>query len=520
MKLATAEDMRRIDASAVKDHGLTVASLMERAGEAVVRVLEKEWASTQRRSVLVLCGKGNNGGDGLVVARLLKKKKVKVGVFLTAKPGDLSGEAALQFRKAQAAKVPLRVVEGPEGKKALATALQKADVILDALLGTGLSRKVEGTPREMILAAKVSGKPVLAVDVPSGMSADTGAILGEALPARVTVTFGLPKIGFYSRSGAALCGKVVVDPIGFPAGLLRSGSLSHEMTEATEVAACLPHYDDFIHKGTRGRLLVVAGATGLTGAAALCAMAAQRIGAGLVTVACPQSVNTILEMKLTEPMTAPVPEIEGGFLSPEAAGRIHHLAKNVDAVVLGPGIGRHKETGRLVKDLASSLSVPMVLDADALNLLGGPGEVLPRAPWVVTPHPGEAAWMLKTSVPEVEADRAKVAGQIARGYNATAVLKGRFTLIAGPKGPTRWNPTGNRALATGGTGDVLSGVIGGLLAQGLPPFEAAWSGAYLHGWAGEAASQGTGPDGMLAGDLLPFLPRALREVRESLREPR
>jgi NAD(P)H-hydrate epimerase len=267
-------------------------------------------------------------------------------------------------------------------------------------------------------------------------------------------------------------------------------------------------------------LVVVAGATGLTGAATLCAYGAQRIGAGLVTVACPESLNAILEVKLTEPMTAPVPEVEGGFLSLRAAGRILHLTTNVNAVVIGPGIGRHRETGQLLRDLLTKLTVPMVVDADALNLLGGQLDIFRavKAPVVLTPHPGEAAWLLKTSIMDVELNRVKVAKQIAEGYNTTVVLKGRFTVIASPQGEVRINPTGNRGLATAGTGDVLSGIIGGLLAQRLPAFEAATAGVYLHGLAGEWASRKLGPDGLLAGDLLPLLPRLLRRLKESHRE--
>jgi NAD(P)H-hydrate epimerase len=247
-----------------------------------------------------------------------------------------------------------------------------------------------------------------------------------------------------------------------------------------------------------------------------------RIGAGLVTVACPESLIPILGAKLTEPMTAPVPEVEGGFLSLKAAGRILHLTTNVNSVVIGPGIGRHRETGLLLREILTKLTVPMVVDADALNLLGGQLDIFKavRAPVVITPHPGEAAWLLKTHIGEVELNRVAIAKQIAESYNAVVVLKGRYTVIASPRGEVRINPTGNRGLATGGTGDVLAGIIGGLLAQRLTPFEAATTGVYLHGLAGERASRRLGPDGLLAGDLLPILPRLLRQLRETTQETR
>ena len=521
MKLATAQDMRKIDELAVKDYGLAIAQLMEAAGAAVVEAMEETWEDLPEKAVGVLCGKGNNGGDGLVAARLLKHKKASVVVILTGDEEDLSPEAKNQYHKAKAAKVPIIPLLESAGMTMARAALEECDLLIDALFGTGLSRPIEGINRELIQAAKGLGKPVVAVDIPSGLSADSGSPMGETLPAQMTVTFGLSKIGFYTPIGASFTGRVVVDDIGIPPELLNAPFLRHELTEKEMVQKVLPKYDENTHKGTRGRLVVVAGATGLTGAAALSAYGAQRIGAGLVTVACPESLIPILGAKLTEPMTAPVPEVEGGFLSLKAAGRILHLTTNVNAVVIGPGIGRHRETGQLLREILTKLTVPMVVDADALNLLGGQLDIFRavRVPVVLTPHPGEAAWLLKTTINEVEQNRVKVAKQIAEGYNVTVVLKGRFTVIASPDARVRINPTGNRGLATGGTGDVLSGIIGGLLAQRMAPFEAATAGVYLHGLAGERASRRLGPDGLLAGDLLPILPRLLRQFKEKDGEP-
>ncbi len=521
MKLATSQDMRKIDELAVKEHGLTVAQLMEAAGAAVVKAMEESWDDLPEKTVGILCGKGNNSGDGLAAARLLKQKKTSVVVILTGEEEDLAPEARSQYHKAKTAKVPIIPLLSAEGMATAKTALGECDLLVDALFGTGLSRPTEGISRELIQAAKGLGKPVVAVDIPSGLSADSGSPLGEALPAQLTVTFGLAKVGFYTPIGSTFTGRVVVDDIGFPPALLESPFLRHEMTELETVQRALPKYDENTHKGTRGRLVIVAGATGLTGAAALSAYGAQRIGAGLVTVACPESLIPILGAKLTEPMTAPVPEVEGGFLSLKATGRILYLTANVNAVVIGPGIGRHRETAQLLREVLTKLTVPMVVDADALNLLGGQMDIFKavRAPAVLTPHPGEAAWLLKTTIAEVEQNRVKVAKQIAEGYNVTVVLKGRFSVIAGPDGRVRVNPTGNRGLATGGTGDVLSGIVGGLLAQRLSPFDAAIAGVYLHGLAGEKASRRLGPDGLLAGDLLPLLPRLLRQIRENDREP-
>jgi NAD(P)H-hydrate epimerase len=513
--------MKKIDEAAVQTYGMTIARLMESAGTAVLRELGEHYAPLSKRTVGVLCGKGHNGGDGLVVARLLKAAKASVVAVVLGDTDSLAEETLNQLQKAKSAKVPILFLEENEKLPSIQVALEECDLLVDALIGTGLSRPVEGLVKDLIRLVKGLGKPVVAVDIPSGLSADTGAPLGEVLSAQRTVTFGLPKVGFYSPTAPTYLGKWRVDPIGFPPELLNAPFLKHELTERETVRKALPHYDDYAHKGSRGRVVLVAGATGLTGAAALSALGSQRIGAGLVTVACPESLNAILEVKLTEPMTAPVPEVEGGFLSLRAAGRILHLCTNVNAVVIGPGIGRHRETAQLVRELVTKLTLPMVVDADALNLLGGQLDIFraAKAPVILTPHPGEAAWLLKISISEVEQNRLKVAKQIAEGYNVVLVLKGRHTVIASPKGEIRINPTGNRALATAGTGDVLSGVIGGLLAQRLNPFDAATVGVYLHGLAGERLGRRMGPDGLLAGDLLPMFPKVLRQISETPREP-
>ncbi len=517
MKLATALDMKRIDERAVSDHRMTIEGLMEKAGAAVAKAVEETYGPLSKKTVGVLCGRGNNGGDALVTARLFKKKKISVVVVLVADADELSPEAQKQYQKAKAAKVPVLLFDSGEKAKAIQTALEECDLFIDGLFGTGLSRPVDGLYRDLILMVRSTKKPVVAVDIPSGLSADSGSPLGEVLPAQMTVTFGLPKIGFYTSAASSYLGTLKTVNIGFHEKLLNEPSIRQELSDLNMVRKALPVYDENTHKGTRGRVLIVAGARGLTGAATLSAYGAQRIGAGLVTVACPESLNAILEVKLTEPMTAPVPELEGGFLSSRATGRILDLALNVNSVVLGPGIGRQRDTAQLVKDLVTKLTVPMVVDADGLYLLGGQMDIFrsAQAPVIITPHPGEAAWLLKSTIAAVEQNRLKVAKQLAQDYNVHVILKGRFTIVASPQGEVRVNPTGSRALATGGTGDVLSGMIGGLLAQRLPAFEAATAAVYLHGLAGEMVGQNLGPDGALAGDLLPLLPRLLRKVREN-----
>jgi hydroxyethylthiazole kinase-like uncharacterized protein yjeF len=511
MKLAFSQDLKKIDILASQQYRVSAAQLMERAGAAVVQTLFEKIGPLSNKKIGLVCGKGNNGGDGLVAARLLKKGKAAPRVVLSREPKALGPETFRQYQKAKALKIPIIVAAQKEGLLAARAALGKCDLLIDALLGTGLSRAAEGSERELILLLNALTKPILAVDAPSGFSVDQGIALGEAVKARWTVTLGLSKVGFYTASAGAYTGEVRVNDLGLPEELLRADFLKVEKTDLALVQKSLPRYDDAINKGTRGRVLVVAGSAGLTGAAALSAWGAQRIGAGLVTVACARSLNAILATKLTECMTAPVAEARGGFLAPAAAGRILELAAKARAVVIGPGLGRHAQTGRLLERILPHFTHPLVLDADALFLL----RLKPlRGPVILTPHSGEAAGLLKITIAEVEQNRLKVAKQIAAEYNSVAVLKGPYTVIANPQGDVRINPTGNRGLATGGTGDVLSGILGGLLAQGLSAFDAAATGVYLHGLAGEKASRRFGLDGLLAGDLLPILPRLLRQVRE------
>ncbi len=524
MKLAFSQDLKKIDALAAEKFNLPASQLMQRAGEAAVQALLAKAGTLSRKKIGVICGKGNNGGDGLAAARLLKRMKIDVMVVLAQGPQALGKEAAAQYQKAKAEKVSIMAVDQKDGLRLARTALGKRDFLIDALLGTGLSRPAEGLTRDLISLMNDLNKPVLALDTPSGFSVDQGVPLGEAVKARWTVTLGLSKVGFYTPAAAAYTGEVSVNDLGLPKELLRADFLKVEMTDPAMVRKSLPRYDDNINKGTRGRVLVVAGSTGLTGAAALAAWGAQRIGAGLVTVACAESLNIILAAKLTECMTAPVAEVRGGFISFKAGDRILELAAKAKALVIGPGLGRHEETGQLFQQILPHLTASLVLDADALNLLSSQEGLLKalralQVPVILTPHPGEAARLMKTTIAEVEQNRLKVARQIAAEYNAVAVLKGRHTVIASPQGDARVNPTGNRGLATGGTGDILSGILGGLLAQGLSAFDAASTGVYLHGLAGEKASRRLGPDGLLATDLLPILPRLLRQVREKNLEP-
>lgn len=504
-----------MDREAAERHGLPAATLVERAALGAWKALKETWGSPRGRRVILFCGKGNNGADGLALSRRLRAAGAFPRVVLPVSPSDLGVEAARQWALAKKEKVSSTVWTEGVSFPGAEEELRKAWLVVDALLGIGLTRPPEGRFRDAVRLINRSGKPVLALDLPTGIDSDQGRVLGEAVRANRTVTFALPKPCFFTPLGAEYSGAWSVADLSLPRVLLDDSRITRDTLDLADVGRLLPTYGVTTHKGTRGRLLLVAGSTGLTGAATLAALSAQRFGAGLVTVACPRSVNAILEIKLTEPMTAPMPENRDGTLSAQALRPILALASRSDAVVLGPGLGRNPKTRPLVEGLVRRCPVPMVVDADALFLAGTKKTAFQAsaAPRVVTPHPGEAAGMLKTAVSGVESSRSAVAEQIAREYNVTTVLKGPWTLVADRNKGLRVNTTGSRALATGGTGDVLSGMIGSLLAQRVAPWEAASAAVFLHGLAGTRAEKRFGPDGVLAGDLLEDLPRILRTAR-------
>jgi len=449
------------------------------------------------------------------VARQLHLRGLPVRVALVGDPAKLRGDALANWRRAERAGVPTATTQGP---------LENGSVVVDAIFGTGLDRAVTGVAAAAIREinqCRLQAR-VVAVDLPSGLHADTGQALGAAVQADVTLTLGLPKLGLVQEPGRGLAGRIVVGRIGIvdEAPQVRAPA---ELWTARAAARMLPPRPRQGHKGTFGHVLVVAGCVGKSGAAALAAEGAARAGAGLVTVGCPEAIHPILEVKCTEAMTAPLPETPVHTLGLAAEKPICDLARTREAVVLGPGVGRLDETLELVRRVAKELGGPLVLDADALIAWQGEpaGLRTRRAPTVLTPHPGEAAALLGATPTEVNADRAAAAMQLAEQTQAHVVLKGASTITACPDGrPLVINPTGGPLLATGGTGDVLAGVVAGLLAQGVAPREAGALGAYLHGAAADGLAAEYGEGGILAGELAAALPATLRRLREGGGEDR
>lgn len=516
MKLATAQEMRDIDRRAIADCGVPGIVLMENAALALCRRVMEALEERTGRCVKIVAGRGNNGGDGLALARQLLCRGMDVEVLLLSPPTELSGDAATNYRAADNLGVKLLVVKSDQGPEALAQHLSQADVVVDAILGTGIAGEVKGAARRGIEAVRrVPADRVLAVDMPSGIDSDTGQVLGAAVPAGKTVTLGLPKVGHYCYPGAAYAGEVIVDPIGLPASLLEHNDIQTCLTTIEECRVALPARKADAHKGDCGRVLVVAGAAGLSGAAALCGLAALRAGAGLVTVATPESVNAILEVKLTEVMTTPLPETSDHTMALAAEPILMDMSQDADVLVIGPGISQRSQAQRVVRRLVQGVDKPIVVDADGLNGLAGDLAAIAqrRAPAILTPHPGEMSRLVGQSIEDIQRDRLAAARRLAEHVGAVAVLKGAGTIIANPDGRAHVNPTGNEGMASGGTGDVLTGLIGGLLAQGADIYQAAVAGVYVHGLAGDLAAQPSSR-AMIAGDLLEKVPDALALVED------
>jgi NAD(P)H-hydrate epimerase len=402
-------------------------------------------------------------------------------------------------------------LSGPSGIRAFASKadlcaqLRESDLLVDALLGTGLTSVITGRYADVIDCLNESGRPVIAVDLPSGIHADTGAVLGRAVRADLTVTFGLPKLGLYQNQGLDHAGRVELVDIGIPPAYVTTIESRASLITDSFVRRVLPVRRLSSHKGTFGHAGIIAGSVGKTGAAAMAAKAALRVGAGLVSVAVPAGINDVLEAKLLEAMTVPMPDTKAGTFSRAALDRMKTFMAARTAVAIGPGLSTHPETVELVEALVKLLDRPAVLDADALNALAGRAAILTecKIPPILTPHPGEMARLETDATPQsVNADRIGIATRFARDRGVFVVLKGARTVIARPDGAAAICPTGNPGMATAGTGDVLTGMIVGLLAQGLPSWEAACAAAYLHGTAGDLAAAARGQAGMIAGDVI------------------
>jgi hydroxyethylthiazole kinase-like uncharacterized protein yjeF len=508
MYVVTSAEMQTMDRLTIEQFGLPGRILMENAGREATRVFLSQFSEAARQGVGVIAGRGNNGGDGYVIARGLAQRGYPVRVYLLSTADKIQGDAAANLKLLPASGVPVIEMPDEAAFRRGQRDMRLEAVWVDAVFGTGLHSEVRGLFRNAIEFINQLNRPVLAVDMASGLSADTGQPCGTCIRARITVTFAYPKIGQVIFPGADYTGRLEVVDIGIPPAVADRIRPRQFLLSAEAVRGYVAPRPADTHKGRTGHLLVVAGSPGKTGAAALTAAAALRIGAGLVSLGVPVGLHAIMETLTREAMTVSLPEAGAGILGLSAQAAILELAQGKSCLALGPGLGPAAETGELVRGLARSSPIPMVIDADGLNHLAGATEVLKNlpVPAVLTPHPGEMARLLGTTAPAVQRERIACARDLATALNLHVVLKGARTLIAHPDGTIYINPTGNPGMAAGGMGDVLTGALAGLIAQGLCPELAARAAVYLHGAAADHLARCIGPWGYLAGEVMKALP--------------
>lgn len=520
MQLVTAKKMQEMDRQTIESFGIPGLVLMENAGRGAFEFLCRRFDPIERFKVAVLAGRGNNGGDGFVMARYLMEIGIKTTCYLLSTTDRVQGDAKVNMDLA--AELCRHsdlgtVVEIPDTDTLARhrSGILHHTLFIDAILGTGLNSDVRGFFKEIIELINDSPAPVFSVDIPSGLHSDTGRPLGCAVKADATATFAFAKTGHILYPGNHYTGELSIIDIGIPHFIAKAENLKLSLLEKQTIAALLPAREFTSHKGSYGHLLIAAGSTGKTGAAALCANAAMRCGTGLVTLAVPESVNPIIEPMVTEPMTLPMPEKEKGILSDNCLNLLQIYLKSKHVLALGPGIGTQKDTIELVRHLVTATRIPMVLDADALNCIAENPGILKqkKAPTILTPHPGEMARLCGKSTADVQENRLETASTFAADYDTIVILKGAQTIISFPNGTSFISPTGNPGMASGGMGDVLTGMVAGFCAQGLSPENASLAGVFLHGLCGDMLKKQTADVGFLATDMIEMIPKAIQSCK-------
>lgn len=507
----TRDQIRAYDKIAMETYGILGAQLMENAGRGAAQYILERFGTKKR--VAVVTGPGNNGGDGFVVARHLRNAGCAVIVFSAVAEESITGDARLNLEIIKKMDVDIADISTLENFSGFEVQLAACDLAVDALLGTGVSRDVEGLLAEVIACLNTSRVPIVSLDIPSGLDADTGHLWGKAVYATATVTFGHIKRGLLVYPGAEHTGALKTVSIGAPFAASEQAGYDGSIISKEMLLPLIPKRKPDGHKGTFGHLLVVGGLSGKTGAAAMAGNAAIRTGCGLVTVATSLQAQPTLEAKCLEVMVDHIIDATDSPLSEKSAARVAKLLEGKKAVALGPGLGTGPGISHLAVRLLKSLSIPVVVDADGINILADDPSSVARieAPMIFTPHPGEMAGFVKKSVHAVQSDRIGISRETAQRNQVIVVLKGARTVVAAPDGRVFVNPTGNPGMATAGMGDVLTGIIGGLLAQGIEPLNAALLGVYLHGAAGDRVVCRTGEAGLLASDVILDIPQILRD---------
>lgn len=513
LKIATSGEMQSIDRRAIKDYGIPGAVLMENAGRGVFTALKEAVPKLESKKITLFCGKGNNGGDGFVIARYLFDLGSDVEVFLLGRRSALKESALLNAEAARQKGIPITEID----ETCLDSAddsLHRSHIVVDAIFGTGLTQAVSGLHEKIITKINQTGKFIVAVDMPSGIGSDTGQIIGPHVKANLTLALGLMKRSHVLYPSAEAMGQIQIVDIGLPQAAVDAEPIRIHMAEEKDIQSLFSKRRANTHKGTYGHALVIAGSKGKGGAAALTALAALRIGCGLATLALPESCQKAFELYPLEVMTLPVPETPSGNMDVPAFDLLLKASREKSVVAVGPGISTSPETVELIAKLLPALKTPLVLDADALNCMQYHPDLLsnigPKS--VLTPHPKEISRLTGRDTSEIQRDRIGVVSAFAQKYSTCLVLKGARTLIGLPSGSIFINPTGNPGMATAGSGDVLTGIIAGLIAQGLQLKDAAIAGTYIHGLTGDIFAKKQSETSLIAGDLLRNLPEAIKRI--------
>lgn len=512
MKLITPEQMRRIDREAIERIGIPSIVLMENASFQISLKASEILTRNKGRRVLVVAGSGNNGGDAFAVTRHLLSMGYSVSLYALSPIGELKGDAAINAAILDNMGFDIGLLDGEESLERFAQTCSESDLVIDGLFGTGLNRNIAGPALKTIEIINGYSSCTLSIDIPSGVDGLTGRICGAAADADYTLTFFLPKLGMVQYPGAACLGELTVVDIGIPYPLADCLE-TVELTDGSIISGILPQRPEDSHKGTFGKVLIIAGSYAMPGAAFLSASSAYRTGSGLVRLAVPHEVVSVLAGLVPEAVFAPLGAIEGHIAGIDAAV-LEGLLEESDAVLIGPGLSCNRDTLELVKQVASMCRKPLVLDADALNLISSELNILRqlKCDAVITPHPAEMARLTGVETDVVQTHRIETAKAFAVEYGLTVVLKGAGTVIAGPDGKVSINPTGNSGMSTAGSGDVLAGVILSLMGQGIPPYDAAVAGVYLHGLAGDKAAASKGQAGMTASDISEMIGSAIKTI--------
>jgi hydroxyethylthiazole kinase-like uncharacterized protein yjeF len=512
MKILTSKQMKEIDRKAIEEIGILGPILMENAGLRIFNKIMEKFPEPGREKIVIIAGRGNNGGDGFAVARHLFNRGAKPEVLLLASKNEVKGDAAVNLNIAENIGIKIDEVISQRDLNIQKGKILLASLVVDAIFGTGLTKPAEGFYAQVIELINRSKAYKVAVDIPSGLSSDTFQVIGPCVKADLTVTLAAAKIAHVFPPAEDFVGELEVADISVPSFLFEDESLKLELVEKETVQPYFKKRKRDAHKGTYGHLFILSGSLGKTGAAVMAGKAALKMGAGLVTVGTPRSCLPVVARSMVELMTEALPETSEKTLSSEALNEILNLLKGKDALMIGPGISTHPSTAELVLSLLPKVNVPMVIDADALNILASKPEIIKslRKPAVLTPHPGEFARLLNISTKEVVEKKLELVPQFAAEYGVYLVLKSYRTLTATPDGKVYVNPTGNPGMATAGSGDVLSGMIASMIIQEKNLLEAVLAAVYIHGLSGDLGVEKFGEKPLVAGDIIRYLPKGIK----------